>query len=576
ASGRFGVTPEYLTWAEELEIKMAQGSKPGEGGQLPGHKVAPHIARIRHSVPGVPLISPPPHHDIYSIEDLSQLIYDLKQVNPRARICVKLVAEAGVGTIAAGVAKGYADVILISGHDGGTGASPISSIKNAGVPWELGLSETQQVLVLNDLRGRVTLRVDGGLKTGRDVVVAAILGAEEYGFGTAPLVATGCVMARQCHLNTCPVGVATQKEELRARYAGTPEMVIHFLTCVAREVREILASLGVRSLDELIGRTEFLRYTGPTLPGHHKMSTLDLGAILADPDPENTRPRRRNLPRNDRPEKLTLNQRILADAQPALNEGRPVKLRYAIRNTDRTVGATLAGAIAQKYGRAGLPAGTVDLRFRGSAGQSFGAFCVEGMRLSLVGEANDYVGKGMGGGEIILTPPPESRFAWHTNVIMGNTVLYGATGGSLFAAGRAGERFCVRNSGAVAVVEGIGDHGCEYMTGGVVVILGETGKNFGAGMSNGLAYVLDEHDHFPRRYNPEMVGIERVQSEADQQMLRCLITRHVQLTRSPWAQTILDSWDHFLPLFWKVTSHIPEAKNSLAEVMQRVQEKLAV
>lgn len=576
ASGRFGVTPEYLARAEQLEIKMAQGSKPGEGGQLPGFKVAPHIARIRHSVPGVTLISPPPHHDIYSIEDLSQLIYDLKQVNPSAKVCVKLVAEAGVGTIAAGVAKGYADVIQISGHDGGTGASPISSIKNAGVPWELGLSETQQVLVLNDLRERVTLRVDGGMKTGRDVVIAAILGADEYGFGTAPVIATGCIMARQCHLNTCPVGVATQKEELRARFTGTPEMVIHFFNCVAQEVREILASLGVRKLEEIIGRSDLLRQVNTRSPEHRKAHTLNLSPILANPDQSGTKPRRVMVPANNRPEKSTLNQQILTDAKPALEDGCPVKLFYEIRNTDRTVGATLAGAIALKYSNKGLPKGTVELRFQGSAGQSFGAFCIEGMRLFLEGEANDYVGKGMGGGEIILTPPLEARFAWHQNIIMGNTVLYGATGGSLFAAGRAGERFCVRNSGAVAVVEGIGDHGCEYMTGGVVVVLGETGKNFGAGMSNGIAYVLDEHDHFPQRYNPDMVIIERLQAEEDLLTLHTLVQRHAHLTGSPWAKVILDSWESFVPLFWKVTSHLPEARNSLAHVMERVRERLVV
>jgi len=572
ASARFGVTPEYLARAEQLEIKMAQGSKPGEGGQIPGIKVAQHIARIRRAVPGIPLISPPPHHDIYSIEDLSQLIYDLKMANPRAKVCVKLVAEAGVGTIAAGVAKGYADVILISGHDGGTGASPLSSIKNAGVPWELGLSETQQVLVLNDLRGRVTLRVDGGMKTGRDVIIAAMFGAEEFGFGTAALVSIGCVMTRQCHLNTCPVGVATQREDLRARFAGTPEMAANYFLFIAQEVRELLASLGYRRLEEIIGRTDLLE---PAIPGdHQKARTLDLSAILAQADPSGTRPRRCIQPRNDRGD-TPLDDRILQDAKPALDEQAPVRLFYPIRNIHRSVGTKLAGEVAYRYGDAGLPDGTIEIRFEGSAGQSFGAFLTRGIRLILEGEANDYVGKGMGGGEIILKPPAKAKFVPHRNVIMGNTVLYGATGGFLFAAGRAGERFAVRNSGAVAVVEGVGDHGCEYMTAGIVVVLGETGRNFGAGMTNGVAFVFDQLGEFPRRYNPELVRIARVSDPSDLETLRALIQRHLQATGSGRAKEILSDWEHYLPLFWKVIPLPAEAITKTIEVAKGEQPLLA-
>ncbi len=565
ASGRFGVTPEYLARAEELEIKMAQGSKPGEGGQLPGHKVSEMIARIRHTVPGIPLISPPPHHDIYSIEDLSQLIYDLKQVNRQAKVCVKLVAEAGVGTIAAGVAKAYADVILISGHDGGTGASPISSIKNAGSPWEIGLSETQQILVWNDLRGRVALRVDGGIKTGRDVVIAAMLGAEEYGFGSTALAAIGCVMTRQCHLNTCPVGVATQREELRAKFRGTPEMLVYFLTHVAHEVREILARLGFRTLQEVIGRTDLLEQI--QRPGHVKAARLDLQVILADPDPGGTRPRRSVQPRNVRPDE-PFNDILLRDANGVLEGNLPIRLSYEIKNTDRTVGATLAGQIALRCGDRGLPAGSVEVHFRGSAGQSFGAFLTPGMRFLLVGEANDYVGKGLGGGEIILVPPPEARYRSHENVIMGNTCLYGATGGFLFGAGRAGERFAVRNSGATAVVEGVGDHGCEYMTAGHVVVLGQTGRNFGAGMTNGIAYVLDEEEKFPERYNPELVGIQRVEQADDVEALRSLVLGHLEFTKSDRAREVLERWDQYLPLFWKVLPHAVKERARAAAVVE--------
>ncbi|MFQ5880608.1 MAG: glutamate synthase-related protein, partial [Dehalococcoidia bacterium] len=571
ASGRFGVTPGYLASAIELEIKMAQGSKPGEGGQLPGHKVSPYIASIRHTLPGTPLISPPPHHDIYSIEDLAQLIYDLKQANSRAKICVKLVAEEGVGTIAAGVAKGYADVILISGYDGGTGASPMSSIKNAGVPWELGLAETQQVLVLNDLRSRVVLRVDGGLRTGRDVVVAAMLGAEEYGFGTAALIAVGCLMARQCHLNTCPTGVATQREDLRAKFRGTPDMVVRFFHHTAEEVREILAELGVRSLRDVIGRADLLEQAVST--DHPRSCSLNLSAILADPDPAGERPRRCLQERNDRADQ-PLDDRIIEDAREAIETSAPVRLSYEVHNQNRAVGTKLSSEIAYRYLDEGLPEGTIEVQLRGSAGQSLGAFLVRGVRLILTGEANDYVGKGMGGGEIAIRPAQEATYPSHENVIMGNTVLYGATGGSLYAAGRAGERFAVRNSGAKAVVEGVGDHGCEYMTEGVVAILGETGRNFGAGMSNGIAYVLDEKGDFPSKLNPEMVNIKRVRSEEDVEMLRALIRRHVQLTGSKRGQDILDRWDHYLALFWKVAPHAAMTEEGPQTIIHRHLETL--
>ena len=489
ASARFGVTPTYLAGSAELEIKISQGSKPGEGGQLPGHKVSPYIASLRHVIPGTPLISPPPHHDIYSIEDIAQLIYDLKMANPEARVCVKLVACEGVGTIAAGVAKSYADVIQISGADGGTGASPWSSIKYAGSPWELGLAETQQVLVMNGLRGRVTLRTDGGFHTGRDVVVAALLGAEQYGFGTASMIAVGCEMARQCHLNTCPVGVATQREDLREKYFGTPEMLVNYLRLVAAEVREILAGLGYERLDQLIGRADLLRQ----IPGaeEHRWWGVDLEKMIAPVDPEGLEPHLAVQERNDRPG-TPLDDQIVEELAEAVDHGKRMQRSYAIRNTDRTVGGRLSGAIARKYGDEGLDDGTIEIHFNGSAGQSFGAWLVRGVNLHLVGEANDYVAKGMNGGEISIRPPPDAAFPARGAVLVGNTVFYGATGGNLFIAGAAGERFAVRNSGGRAVVEGVGDHGCEYMTEGVVVILGETGRNFGAGMSNGVAFVLDE------------------------------------------------------------------------------------
>ncbi len=571
ASARFGVTPEYLVRAEQLEIKMAQGSKPGEGGQLPAHKVTPMIARVRRAVEGISLISPPPHHDIYSIEDLAQLIYDLREINPRATIAVKLVSQAGVGTVASGVAKANADVVLISGHDGGTGASPLISIKNTGSPWEMGLAEAHQSLVANGLRSRVRLRADGGLKTGRDVVIAAILGADEFGFGTAALVALACVMARQCHLNTCPVGVATQREDLRKRFPNEPERLVNYMRYVAEHVREILAQLGFRSIEEIVGRTDLLVPSEYKVPG--RRGQLDLRPLLHRPDPEirssvRTRTPARNL------DPLAL--RMAEDVKEALATGASIVREYTIRNTNRTIGARAANLIALRCGNRGLKDQTIEFHFTGSAGQSFGAFLTGGLRLVLEGEANDYVGKGLGGGEVIIRPPKDSAFASSENVIMGNAVLYGATAGMLFAAGRAGERFAVRNSGATAVVEGTGDHACEYMTGGTVVILGETGRNFGAGMTNGVAFVFDSAGRFEQRYNPELVKIERVIEPADSQMLRQLILAHADKTGSATAKQILENWSRSLLSFWKVepkskpasasSEPLPLASNQTARV----------
>ena len=557
ASARFGVTAEYLVSAKEIEIKMAQGSKPGEGGQLPGHKVSELIARLRRATPGVQLISPPPHHDIYSIEDLAQLIYDLKQVNPRAKICVKLVSEAGVGTIAAGVAKAHADIILISGHEGGTGASPLSSVKNCGSCWELGVAEAQQVLVLNGLRSRVTLRTDGGMKTGRDIVIAAMLGAEEYNFGTATLIAIGCRYVRQCHLNTCPVGIATQDEQLRTRFDGKPEMLINYFTAVANEIREILAKLGVASINEIIGRTDLLSQV--KVENHPKANTVDLSAILSPRDTRNKQ-RQRIEPRKEKSDS-PLDDTILLDVKDAIREKSSVVKNYKINNTNRSVGTKLAGELAYLYGDKGLPDGTIELRFNGSAGQSFGAFLVNGIRMILVGEANDYVGKGMCGGEIMIMPP-FGRATAAQDVIIGNTVLYGATGGTLYASGRAGERFCVRNSGALAVVEGVGDHGCEYMTNGTVVVLGSTGKNFGAGMTGGIAYVFDADGNFKERYNKQLVGLSRLDNEKDVKYLQAVIYRHLELTDSQRAREILNGWQEYSYMFWKVTPFSSQRKIS--------------
>ncbi len=559
ASARFGVTTEYLIRAEELEIKIVQGAKPGEGGQLPAHKVTDLIARLRHAVPGIQLISPPPHHDIYSIEDLAQLIQDLKTVNPRARIGVKLVSESGVGTIAAGVAKAYADYVLIAGHSGGTGASPLSSIKHSGSPWELGLAETQATLVRNGLRHRIEVRTDGGLKTGRDVVIAALLGAESYGFGTGPLVAMGCDMARQCHLNTCPTGIATQREDLRAKFRGTPEQVVAYFTFIAEEVRRILAGLGFRSVDEIVGRNDLLeRVERPEVP---RAQMLDLSVLLARTegsgeagmDQQAEVPRRRMVERNERPGLVSLDEEILGDLEPYLDCGLPFSGTYHIENHHLTVGARVSGAIVERKGDAGLTSGSVRLRFAGAAGQSFGAFLCRGVHLELEGEANDYVGKGLSGGEITIRPYRRAGYAHasHQHLIMGNTVLYGATGGKLFAAGQAGDRFAVRNSGAVAVIEGAGNHCCEYMTGGIVLVLGRAGRNFGAGMSNGVAYVIDEAGSFPGRVNPEMVELGDLEA-ADLELLRKLVREHEEKTVSARARTILVNWEDYVPLFRKV------------------------
>ena len=560
ASGRFGVTAEYLASATEIEIKMAQGSKPGEGGQIPGHKVSGMIAKLRRSTPGVTLISPPPHHDIYSIEDLAQLIYDLKQVNPRAKVCVKLVAEAGVGTIAAGVAKAYADIVLISGHDGGTGASPLSSVKNAGGPWELGLAEAHQVLLLNGLRNRVTLRTDGGMKTGLDILIAAMLGAEEFNFGTAALIATGCVYVRKCHLNTCPVGITSQDEKFRAKYKGSPENVVLFFNAVAEEVRRYLASIGARSMNDIIGRTDYLEQR--TVPDHPKANLLDLSRLLAMPKVDDITPRFHTWERNDKLEDRTLDAVILQDAKSCLQTKRKMRLKYKVKNTQRSIGTQLSGEIAYRFGDEGLPDGTLELSLTGTAGQSLGAFLVRGVRINLIGESNDYVGKGMSGGEIIVSPPSTAKFDPIENSICGNTVLYGATGGSLFIRGRAGERFAVRNSGATAVVEGIGDHGCEYMTNGQVVVLGATGKNFAAGMSGGIAYVLDQFSTFELRCNRAMVTLHRLENAEETKNLRGLIYRHLELTDSARAKEVLDDWAYFEPLFWKVAPLPPAAPNA--------------
>jgi glutamate synthase domain-containing protein 3 len=533
-----------------LQIKMAQGAKPGEGGQLPGHKVDAVIARVRHSIAGVGLISPPPHHDIYSIEDLAQLIFDLKNVNPRARIAVKLVAEVGVGTVAAGVSKAHADVILISGHDGGTGASPLTSLKHAGIPWELGLAEAQQVLVMNDLRGRIRLQVDGKLQTGRDVVIAALLGAEEFGFSTAPLVALGCIMMRKCHLNTCPVGIATQDPVLRAKFTGQPEHVINFFFFIAEQVRRYMAKLGFATVDEMIGRVDRLEFRRAS--EHWKAKGLDFSAILHNP-PTPGRIARRSVTEQDHGLDQVLDYQLIDYAREAIENGSPVRIQMPIRNVHRTVGAMLSGEIARKHGSAGLPDDTIHFRFFGSAGQSFGAFLARGVTLELEGDSNDYVGKGLSGGKVIVYPPRNSTFLPEKNILVGNVVLYGATSGEAYFNGVGGERFAVRNSGASAVVEGLGDHGCEYMTNGLVVVLGKTGRNFAAGMSGGIAYVLDEESDFvEKRCNRASVDLERVFDPEDQAVLRGAIVRHFESTGSPRAKWILEKWGEMLPRFYKV------------------------
>ena len=553
ASARFGVTTNYLVNADELQIKIAQGAKPGEGGQLPGHKVDDVIARVRHSIPGVQLISPPPHHDIYSIEDLAQLIYDLKNVNPRARISVKLVAEVGVGTVAAGVAKAHADLVLISGHDGGTGASPLTSLKHAGIPWELGLAETHQVLVLNDLRSRIRVQTDGKLQTGRDVTIAALLGAEEFGFSTAPLVSMGCIMMRKCHLNTCPVGIATQDPELRKKFHGTPENVINFFFFIAEEVRQWMSKLGFRTVDEMVGRVDKLEMR-PAVE-HWKAQGLDFSTILYNP-PMPSRIGRRCMIAQDHGLDQALDYKLIDHARDAIEQRTPVEFKLPIRNVHRTVGAMLSGEIARRYGSAGLPDNTIKFQFNGSAGQSFGAFLAKGVTLTLEGDANDYVGKGLSGGELIVYPPRTSTFLPEENMLVGNVVLYGATSGEAYFNGMAGERFAVRNSGATAVVESVGDHGCEYMTKGLVVVLGRAGRNFGAGMTGGIAFVLDETGEFSGVLcNKASVDLEPVTDPADMQALQNLIVKHIEATGSPRGKWILENWGAMLPRFVKVFPH---------------------
>ncbi|HVC25570.1 MAG TPA: glutamate synthase-related protein, partial [Acidimicrobiales bacterium] len=536
ASGRFGVTSEYLVNADDIQIKMAQGAKPGEGGQLPGGKVYPWIARTRHSTPGVGLISPPPHHDIYSIEDLAQLIHDLKNANPSARINVKLVAEYGVGTVAAGVAKAHADVVLISGDDGGTGAAPLTSLKHAGAPWELGLAETQQTLVRNGLRDRIVVQVDGQMKTGRDVVVAALLGAEEFGFATAPLVVSGCVMMRVCHLDTCPVGIATQNPELRKRFTGRPEFVETFFRFIAEEVREHLAALGFRSIEEAVGHVECLDVT-PAVD-HYKARGLDLTPLLVPETSVHGECALHQVVAQDHGLDAALDRRLIETCAPALAHGRPVEVELEIRNVHRTVGTMLGSEVTRRHGAAGLADGTIRCVLRGSAGQSFGAFLPPGVELTLVGDANDYLGKGLSGGRIVVRPPEASPFAAEENIIAGNVLCYGATAGEVFVRGQVGERFCVRNSGATAVVEGVGDHGCEYMTGGIVLVLGDTGRNFAAGMSGGVAFVHDPAGRLERRVNPAMVGLEEL-DESDRAEVGALIARHHELTGSAIAERML-------------------------------------
>ncbi|HWH38998.1 MAG TPA: glutamate synthase large subunit, partial [Usitatibacter sp.] len=588
AAGRFGVTTEYLVNADDLQIKMAQGAKPGEGGQLPGHKVSKYIAKVRHTVPGVGLISPPPHHDIYSIEDLAQLIHDLKNVNPQARVSVKLVSEIGVGTVAAGVAKAKADHVTISGFDGGTGASPLSSIKYAGSPWEIGLAETQQTLVLNKLRGRISVQADGQMKTGRDVVIGALLGADEFGFATAPLVAEGCIMMRKCHLNTCPVGVATQDPELIKKFTGKPEHVINYFFFVAEEVREYMARLGVRRFEELVGRTELL----DVRPGveHWKAKGLDFSRLFYRPQFE-AGVAIRQVEAQDHGLARALDHELIDKAATALASKRPVSIESRIYNRNRTVGAMLSGEVARRYGHHGLPEDTIHVKFTGTAGQSFGAWLAHGITFELEGDANDYVGKGLSGGRVVVYPPKDCPIVPEDNIIIGNTVMYGAISGEAYFRGVAGERFAVRNSGATAVVEGVGDHGCEYMTGGTVIVLGKAGRNFAAGMSGGIAYVLDEEGDFTQRCNLAMVDLEPIPEEEtaaaaegggeleghgkvkidhlgghDDEMLKGLIQRHLLYTGSERARRILENWATYLPRFVKVMPQ--EYRRALAELAQ--------
>jgi glutamate synthase (ferredoxin) len=568
ASGRFGVTSEYLVSAEELQIKMAQGAKPGEGGQLPGHKVWPWIAKVRYSTPGVGLISPPPHHDIYSIEDLAQLIHDLKNANPRARISVKLVAEVGVGTVAAGVAKAHSDVVLISGHDGGTGASPLTSLKHAGIPWELGLAETQQTLVLNRLRDRIVVQTDGQLKTGRDVVIAALLGAEEYGFATAPLVVMGCVMMRVCHLDTCPVGIATQNPKLREQFAGKAEHVVNFFRFIAEEVRELMARLGFRTVEEMIGRSDLLDMKRAL--DHYKARGLDFSKIFYRPQVGRDVAVRRTVSQDHGLEKSLDVTAILPLAAPALERGEPVTIDLPVRNVHRTVGTILGSDLTRRYGSAGLPDDTIKMKLTGSAGQSLGAFIPRGITITLEGDANDYIGKGLSGGKLIVYPPKGSTFVAEDNVLIGNVALYGATSGRAFFRGRAGERFCVRNSGALAVVEGAGDHACEYMTGGVAVILGPTGRNVAAGMSGGLAFVFDEAGDLAQRSNLEMVDLESLAQAEDLEMVRDLLIQHAGYTGSTVAARILGDWEWAVGKFKKI---MPTDYRRVLEEKRRADER---
>jgi glutamate synthase (NADPH/NADH) large chain/glutamate synthase (ferredoxin) len=549
ASARFGVTSHYLVNAKELQIKMAQGAKPGEGGQLPGHKVDEIIARLRYATPGVQLISPPPHHDIYSIEDLAQLIFDLKNSSPDAAVSVKLVAEVGVGTVAAGVAKAHADKVLISGDSGGTGASPLASIKYAGVPWELGLAETHQTLVLNDLRGRIRVETDGQMKTGRDVAIATLLGAEEFGFATAPLIVEGCIMMRKCHLNTCPVGIATQDPELRKKFNGQPEHIVNFFFFVAEELRQIMAKLGFHTINEMVGRVDKLKIHKAV--DHWKAKGLDLSPLLKMPEVGADIPRY-CVQKQDHGLADILDNKLIELCKPAIEKGEKVTLDLPIRNVNRTVGTMLSSRIAKKYGLEGLAPDTISIKFTGSAGQSFGAFLSRGITLTLEGESNDYLGKGLSGGKIIVFPPKQAIFNPEETILIGNTSLYGATQGEAYFYGMAGERFAVRNSGVRAVVEGTGDHGCEYMTGGVVVVLGRTGRNFAAGMSGGVAFVLDEQEKFQSRCNLGMIELEKVSTATDKKLLHEMITSHFMYTGSRKAKQVLDSWDATLPKFVKV------------------------
>ena len=565
ASGRFGVTSQYLTQARELQIKMAQGAKPGEGGELPGAKVYPWIAKVRFSTPGVGLISPPPHHDIYSIEDLAELIHDLKNGNLHARISVKLVSEIGVGTVAAGVAKAHADVVLISGHDGGTGASPLSSIKHAGTPWELGLAETQQTLVLNNLRSRIYVEADGQLKTGRDVVVAALLGAEEFGFATAPLVTLGCIMMRVCHLNTCPVGVATQDPRLRAKFSGDPQFVVNFMRFIAQEARELMAQLGFRTIEEMVGRVDRLDVNKAV--DHYKARGLDFSKVFHQPVVAAGVGRHRMIDQDHGLEQSLDKRLLLKVCEPALTSRQKVHATLPISNTNRVVGTITGSELTRRFGPEGLPEDTIKLHFKGSAGQSFGAFIPKGMTLTLQGDANDYVGKGLSGGKIIVYPPMGSTFVPEENIIIGNVAFYGATAGEAYIGGMAGERFCVRNSGVRAVVEAVGDHGCEYMTGGRVVVLGSTGRNFAAGMSGGVAYVLDVAGDFAKRCNLAMVGLEKLTDPEEIQEVRAMIQRHVEYTNSERGRNILKLWEEMAPQFVKV---MPKDYKRVIEATQRV------